>query len=471
MGKELICNVILWHDGSIHIAMNNRKVVQCTNTSLPALFSNPVSFVNSAVDNYRSTTSIVNTKYEELEKIPGVVLASAYSDKEITIFYPELLKKLFDKYNQLSNTPLAFDDLAAKENILDEKEYFLKFFLSVSQLPEFMTKIKSPLDLDPQYMSQCFQEVFIALMQSKDNKKSTFIARENNNQADSLEIDGSLRQIKDDPDKIEWVTCEEYSTIRLVPQGTVSCWASGRRFLNQKKVKGRWYVNLYETPVDRRKGKKHQADEITGAKKVRLKGTSEKEVQDYLLGRHLWSPEVSKFIRSKAESDYFEHNKYKECEIAGKPALIIDICPDFINPLTGKSNSKVIKEDGSPVVPFKENEPSLFDQENSSFAEPTRYHLHHIGQRADSPIAIIPERDHNSKEWYSVFHPHAASDENLHTKEFEQIERPNFWKSYLRLYEQFGGYRQIPKRDPRQKQKNKKIDKANEEITESKEAV
>ena len=73
--------------------------MQCTNTSLPALFSNPVSFVNSAVDNYRSTTSIVNTKYEELEKIPGIVLASAYSDKEITIFYPELLKKLFDKYN------------------------------------------------------------------------------------------------------------------------------------------------------------------------------------------------------------------------------------------------------------------------------------------------------------------------------------------------------------------------------------
>ena len=57
------------------------------------------------------------------------------------------------------------------------------------------------------------------------------------------------------------------------------------------------------------------------------------------------------------------------------------------------------------------------------------YHIHHVGQHATSPFAIIPEYDHNGIGLSSVFHQ-GSSNSDLHGPEFELMKR-TFWKNYV----------------------------------------
>ena len=108
--------------------------------------------------------------------------------------------------------------------------------------------------------------------------------------------------------------------------------------------------------------------------------------------------------------------------------MIIDVNLDYYCISKDKTNREIISEGGSPVVP-----------NNESYV----YQIHHIGQKKDSPFAIIPENIHNGKNTYSFFHQGSEPDVDLHTKEFE-IEKRLFWRNYVEQFDKYGGFRFVP---------------------------
>ena len=64
------------------------------------------------------------------------------------------------------------------------------------------------------------------------------------------------------------------------------------------------------------------------------------------------------------------------------------------------------------------------------------YELHHIGQAADSPLAILTEAQHRGKGIFSVLHFNTGSAASEIDREIFAVEKELFWLDYL---EMFGG--------------------------------
>ena len=124
----------------------------------------------------------------------------------------------------------------------------------------------------------------------------------------------------------------------------------------------------------------------------------------------------------------------------GFVALIIDVNPDYIHSQTNESNRVRMMAGKSPVVPDRSREEYV-------------YHVHHIGQRSDSPFAIIPEYDHTGKSSAKVFHQGTSSDKDLHTPEFER-QKESFWRAYIKEYDEAKCFVKIPYLNPKSKRKN-----------------
>ena len=53
--------------------------------------------------------------------------------------------------------------------------------------------------------------------------------------------------------------------------------------------------------------------------------------------------------------------------------------------------------------------------------------LHHIGQKDDSPLAELTEREHRSKETNSVLHDTTKKDSDIDKNNFNNNVRPQHW--------------------------------------------
>ena len=91
----------------------------------------------------------------------------------------------------------------------------------------------------------------------------------------------------------------------------------------------------------------------------------------------------------------------------------------------------MIQDGKSPRVPGKDNE---------------EYHIHHIGQKADSPFAIIPGDDHikESKTFHTTISTgiKLENEEDVHDSQFKS-QKKVFWLRYLREYDKIGSYDDI----------------------------
>lgn len=123
-----------------------------------------------------------------------------------------------------------------------------------------------------------------------------------------------------------------------------------------------------------------------------------------------WSDEIIDSIGSKEEADIYKKAGLKEAEINGKKCLIReDIDMDQKDEL-GRTNKERM-ENGQPPI-----------TKNGETVE-----LHHIGQKADSPLAELTTQEHRGKGNDTILHDKQKESE-IDRTEFAK-ERENHWEA------------------------------------------
>lgn len=124
-----------------------------------------------------------------------------------------------------------------------------------------------------------------------------------------------------------------------------------------------------------------------------------------------WPLDFIKTIHSFDEYNVYKNSGLQLSRVNGKYALTQSIDWDFIGDISdGRTNFQRVLEGFSPLDPT---------------GKP--YELHHIGQQADSPLAILTSSQHHDN--YAILHTNTGSsasniDRNIFLKEKEQ-----FWKA------------------------------------------
>lgn len=99
--------------------------------------------------------------------------------------------------------------------------------------------------------------------------------------------------------------------------------------------------------------------------------------------------------------------------VDGKTALVRKIDLNYVDDLTGKTNLQLMQEGYAPYDPTGQ-----------------KYHLHHIGQTNDSPLAVLTQLEHNGKGSTSIWHILTDGFENPSSQSGWSSIREQFWKSY-----------------------------------------
>lgn len=477
MEPYTIARVILLPDGDIHIAYHNRQTYYCTPRSLLLLLSEPLQFVDQGRDFLDISTYIVNKKNDLVEKIQGLTLLTVYSDKHFVCEFTELFKLMYTPYILSSaksnqNMRLTFETLQSFTRD-DKQDLILLYMVFTQSTLNGAQKKKRKIDISAEAQSKIVSEIINTTLKSKVkraenegdvstvmdilNEKTNISERmpqmdENLEETESLDLIEKDNAVSNDTALVAgngaaspqdtFITLEEFARKHNVKERTVKEW------INKGKVKSahcdknrKYWIDPNEPVIDLRANRKvEERKDGTGRKSIRIKGDSYADVQKYIEERGLVTSAVRPYIRIYKEMKYYEQHYYHEVKWETGSALIIDINPDYYCKTEGKTNREIIASGGSPVVPGNEG---------------YRYHLHHIGQKPESPFAIIPEYDHNSTELYSIFHQGKASKEDLHDKNYEEQKRL-FWKTYIKYYDQCGSFFKISYLNPKSKRKQVK---------------
>ena len=106
----------------------------------------------------------------------------------------------------------------------------------------------------------------------------------------------------------------------------------------------------------------------------------------------LFSDATIKNIHSMDEFDIYRNANLTEYEIAGKHFLIPnDMDWDFVDPNTGLTNRQLVANGYNPV------------DKNG-----IKYDLHHVGQKTDSPLALLTKEQHLGN--HGILHPNKVSE-------------------------------------------------------------
>ena len=102
--------------------------------------------------------------------------------------------------------------------------------------------------------------------------------------------------------------------------------------------------------------------------------------------------------------------------VNGKAALVRDIDLDYIDEVTGKTNLQLMEDGKAP-----------FDSSG------IKYELHHVGQKTDSPLAILTQAEHRQNGNDSLWHILTDGIENPSSQPQWQHTKQSFWKSYAKI--------------------------------------
>jgi len=425
-----IARVILRPDSSVHIAIQNGETVVCTRKCFVDFLKNPVVFSTTTYMSYRSSTSSLNPQKIPLSQIKGITLIEAYDNNDFKCFYTAIFEIIFSYDRVDANVPIVFGNYISKTDLIDSKDLLLKVFLTIPRIPSIASKVEYELSFDEigqnEFVNELLQTITQPLLLKNDLKPT---GENDVDDTHAPEVSITDYDIAKDND---YISTREWANQHKADRKLVSHQASTGQFQSAVKIKGRWKIHRMDFPLDRREGKKTPPNpKSKSGKNIRLEDESYDAVQKYIKERKLVTDNIREFIRTIQEIRYYTDNNYHEVCWEDKEngerfcGLIIDINPEYVSPVTGKSNRQIILEGGSPVVPGK---------------EPAVYHLHHIGQRSTSPYAVIPSYDHLEK--FSVFHQH-SSNEELHGKNHEE-RKHKFWILYLKIYDTYLFYQKIP---------------------------
>ena len=472
MEPYTIARVILLPDGDIHIAYHNRQTYYCTPKSLLLLLSEPLQFVNQGRDFLDISTYIVNKKNDLVEKVQGLTLLTVYSDKHFACEFTELFKLMYSPYilsSAKSNQYMRLTLEKLQSFTCDDKQNLILLYMVYTQSTlNSGQKKKQKVEISAETQSKIVSEIIgttlkgtvkpvenkddivpiMEILNQKINSQGKNVNIYDNYEQDDIatvaENNSSNReavetQVVDLLCSDTHITLEEFAKIHSVKPMTVKEWIKKQKIKSVYLDKNKQYwIESNESVKDFRANRKvEERKDGTGRKSIHIQGNSYADVQKYIKERGLVTSAVRPFIRIYEEMKYYEKHYYHEVKWETGSALIIDINPDYYCKTEGKTNREIIASGGSPVVPGNEG---------------YRYHLHHIGQKPESPFAIIPEYDHNSPELYSIFHQGKASKEDLHNKNYEE-QKHTFWKTYIEEYDRSGSYSRIQYLNPKHKRK------------------
>lgn len=439
MSKHLISRVIMLPDGTAHIALLDRQTVACTPVNLSELLSDPHGFIEKGQFNSQATTKAVNPKHNALEHIGGLTLLRIYSDAEIVCVFPKLFHSLFDSIGTASSDPLDLTDLVTSMDLSDEKHFLMKFFYDFTNEPRSTLCVQRKLGVDTDVRNEIMQEAFNTIFMQVSPEEEASVP-------DKDETQESLFSSPIEEDV--FVSITEFANMHGVSYNTVLKWFDKGKLRGTKIENGKKLINKNTPlPEDQRSKRSMPPKSAQGIQKYL---TAENNfdryaaVQAYIQDHKIVSPEIAEFIRTYEEVKYYEKKNYHEVDWGFKRALIIDIQPDYFSEDAQMTNRALILQGKSPRVPGKDKK---------------EFHLHHIGQKSDSPFAIIPGDVHLSK--FNLFHSALSKgikledEENIHDENYETQKRL-FWRHYLKEYDKTGYFRDIPHTNLRHKKNGKK---------------
>lgn len=434
--NELIAKIILWTDGSVHIVFkneNNKVVsVSCTKEKLYKILTMPHHYIKEWTKKAtpKSSNNIkINTQTKEIEQVNGLTLISIYEDKHIKIIHPVLLEKA-NVYDD--EEPIKFDDYKNKKKFKDQKEHWIQLFLKYTSPKKESIKISRevviPKEEEYRFLKEVIDTAFvfkpeiqidegISLEEMVDRGKQV-----------------TLAEYKDEISEDGFVLIKEYASIYNVSVELVKNTIDKDLF---KKVIGKGSqikIDIHEIPDVIRKAIKANKDKFNKAKlseKIESKQTSinvdlytnlADQTQEYLLRNSNYSNNIKKYIASIEEAKFYVENGYREIEFLNRSCLIVEIDLDYVH--EGKTNRDIIKSNNSPYDHLTD----------------TIFHVHHIGQKEDSPFAIIPEKYHIGN--HSVFHQSRSYDVDR-SNNFLHQKRALF-NEYLDYIKKYGTFDKIP---------------------------
>lgn len=126
--------------------------------------------------------------------------------------------------------------------------------------------------------------------------------------------------------------------------------------------------------------------------------------------------EIVKKFHSFDEYEVFKAADLKVKVVNGKKALVQDIDWSFVGD-DGRSNIQRVKDGFAPLDPTGKS-----------------YHLHHIGQNDDSPLAILTATEHTKNNL--ILHKNTGALESEIDRYKFVKEKRAFWEQYLKSYEE-----------------------------------
>lgn len=434
-----LCRVILRSDGSVHIAFRDIRSIQATPANLIELFSDPIEFIEVISKTYKETTFEINRKRVSLEEVLGLSLAVVNSDKQIVCDFPELFQSLFSTAmdEKGRTTPLDMKSFELETMLSDEKSFLLRYYLEFTSTFRAMPTIKKNIKLRNEVQLSIMREILNTFFDEELPTPSPVVTvNEKIQQAESEQLLQSTSSSHEE----NMVSVVDYALILGTSVQTIYKYVrKGRIRSADKDEHGQIKIDRNDRPInwDMRKGRKRKATDAPKHYKRPSVGSAA-DVEEHILQKKLFTAAVASYIHTFGEMDYYVKHSYHEVVWNGRPALIIDVNPEYISSATGICNRDLMKAGKAPVVPHREKEEFVF-------------HIHHVGQRSSSPFAIIPEYDHNGKGLSAVFHQGTPNTE-LHGAEFEAMKML-FWKKYIDEYDKVKEFGKIPYLNPKKHSK------------------
>ncbi len=449
MESNIFARVYLTCNGSIYIAFSSRKIIVCSFRSLSSLISNPFALHKGMMGEFKDVSKSENPHHLSIDKIPGLSLIFIGNDSSMHCEYPIIMQAMFaSSLPSKQNEPLRLHLPSDSSAIEDEKCFFLRAFYAIIDAFSGIPRFKNKAPTSEEFRQRFFDETLRAFGLATENKQAAALSNSSEPMlpsvtvmppADELLPNGQVfEEFPEGKDFLNipsnYVSTPDFAELHNVSTGTVHGWIHKGKIPCEKYMKlpnGHFYIDASaERPIDGRSTRYADAKEKEPRRpKYSRKNASYEDTQRRIQDDNIVSDAIRPYITDFREAQYYRKHAHHEVVINGKPALIVDIFPEYYCESLGKTNRELILEGKAPVVPDSGEQ---------------RYHLHHIGQQKKSPLAIIPEADHNSESLYSAFHSNSNCEPGIHGKEFE-AEKKAFWLSYLKLYDAHGkDFKKIP---------------------------
>lgn len=417
--------VILRPDGSVHIVFASNTSIRATARAVLELFRDPFYFIELGCTQYEESTNEICRKGNRLvllEDVLGLDLAYITESRQIICNFPEIFACLIDEVGRAKgNTLLNLKDVICnpdKSSVYDGKAYLLRYYLEVSgflaekEMPKIEKDIKLQDEVKLAIIDVALRSAEYAPRKSPVQQPtvSDCIAQAEPPVVIETEVPEEQPDISESKQGPEgWMDTKKCGKILHLSAQQVRNWIREGKLVGVK-INNTYFVDPNSLPT-KNKTKK------TRTKNEPLAGNY-KEVQETILKNEYFTSAVAPYITNYDEM-YLFAEAHREVFWDGRPALIIDIKPDFATK-NGITNRERILSGNSPVSADSPNE------------EP--FHLHHIGKKFTGPIAILSTEEH--RELYASLHQ-APADPEMDRVKFD-VQRNSFWQTYLDEYDKAG---------------------------------